>query len=56
MLLDPRNHNRVWAVFSLKYDSKLRHDIGLRTLIFERSGSKWLINAELWIKEVGLKT
>ncbi|MDR2405467.1 MAG: hypothetical protein LBE27_03755 [Deltaproteobacteria bacterium] len=56
ILLDPRNHNLVWAVFSLKYDSRLRHDIGLRTLIFERKGADWLITAELWIKEVSLKT
>ncbi|MDR2338717.1 MAG: hypothetical protein LBF40_01055 [Deltaproteobacteria bacterium] len=56
ILLDPRDHDRVWAVFSLKYDSKLRHDIGLRTLVFERRGGEWLVTAELWIKEVNLRT
>ncbi|MDR2199663.1 MAG: hypothetical protein LBR53_09465 [Deltaproteobacteria bacterium] len=56
ILLDPRDHDRIWAVFSLKYDSRLRHDIGLRTLVFERGGNGWLIGAELWIREVNLKT
>jgi hypothetical protein len=56
ILLDPRDHGRVWAVFSLRYDSRLRHDIGLRTLVFERRGAAWLITAELWIKELSLKT
>ncbi|MDR1042049.1 MAG: AAA family ATPase [Deltaproteobacteria bacterium] len=56
LLLDPRDHGRAWAVFSLKYDSKLRHDLGQRTLIFEkpRLGGEWLITAELWIKEPAL--
>jgi ketosteroid isomerase-like protein len=55
--LDPRNHNRAWAVFSLRYDSRLRHDLGLRTLIFEKNllGDDWLVKAELWIREAGLK-
>ncbi|MDR1314784.1 MAG: AAA family ATPase [Deltaproteobacteria bacterium] len=56
ILLDPRDHGRAWAVFSLKYDSRLRHDLGQRTLIFEkpRLGGDWLITAELWIKEPAL--
>ncbi|MDR1086114.1 MAG: AAA family ATPase [Deltaproteobacteria bacterium] len=56
LMLDPRNHNRAWAVFSLKYDSRLRHDIGLRTLIFEKSMlGDWYIKAELWIRENSLE-
>jgi type II secretory pathway predicted ATPase ExeA len=56
--LDPRNHRRAWAIFSLRYDSRLRHDIGLRTLIFEKNllGDDWLIKAELWIRENSLKS
>jgi type II secretory pathway predicted ATPase ExeA len=57
IMLDPRDKSRAWAVFNLKYDSKLRHDTGLRTLIFEKSllHNQWLIVAELWIKEDTLK-
>jgi type II secretory pathway predicted ATPase ExeA len=57
IMLDPGNHGRAWAVFNLKYDSKLRHDMGQRTLIFERSllSSEWHIVAELWLREVTLK-
>ncbi|MDR1165544.1 MAG: AAA family ATPase [Deltaproteobacteria bacterium] len=57
LLLDPRDHKRAWAVFNLKYDSNLRHDMGLRTLIFEKASRKadWLIVAELWIKEIPLR-
>ncbi|MDR2350605.1 MAG: AAA family ATPase [Deltaproteobacteria bacterium] len=53
VMLDPANHQRAWAVFNLKYDSKLRRDSGLRTLIFEKPGRNrdWIIVAELWIKE-----
>ncbi|MDR3153302.1 MAG: AAA family ATPase [Deltaproteobacteria bacterium] len=56
IMLDPQDHGRAWAVFSLKYDSRLRHDIGQRTLIFEkpRIGGEWLVTAELWIKEPAL--
>jgi type II secretory pathway predicted ATPase ExeA len=56
VMVDPRAHNRAWAVFNLKYDSKIRHDTGLRTLIFEKSpfGGQWLIVAELWLKEDAL--
>ncbi|MDR1577152.1 MAG: hypothetical protein LBT86_02825 [Deltaproteobacteria bacterium] len=56
IMLDPRNHHRAWAVFSLRYDSRLRHDIGLRALIFEKTllGDDWLIKAELWIRENSL--
>jgi hypothetical protein len=57
IMLDPRDHSRAWAVFNLKYDSKLRHDMGQRTLIFERGllSSEWRIVAELWLREVTLK-
>jgi hypothetical protein len=56
--LDPRNHNRAWAVFNLRYDSRLRRDLGLRTLIFEKTvlGDDWLIRAELWIRENSLRS
>jgi hypothetical protein len=55
--LDPRNHHRAWAIFSLRYDSRLRHDIGLRVLIFEKSllSDDWPIKAELWIHENNLE-
>ncbi|MDR1395086.1 MAG: hypothetical protein LBK52_02810 [Deltaproteobacteria bacterium] len=57
IMLDPRSHSRAWAVFSLRYDSRLRHDLGLRTLIFEKNllGNDWLIKAELWIRENSLE-
>jgi ketosteroid isomerase-like protein len=56
ILLDPRDQNRAWTVFTLKYDSKIRHNIGQRTLIFEKSRSgEWLIVAELWLKEDAVK-
>ncbi|MDR2367570.1 MAG: hypothetical protein LBF58_05585 [Deltaproteobacteria bacterium] len=56
IMLDPRDHNRAWIFFTLKYDSKLRHNIGLRTLILENGGSKeWSIVAELWLKEETVK-
>ncbi|MDR1050561.1 MAG: AAA family ATPase [Deltaproteobacteria bacterium] len=56
VMLDPRDHDRAWAVFNLKYDSKIRHDAGLRTLIMERGrGGAWLIVAELWLKEDSLE-
>ncbi|MDR1677685.1 MAG: nuclear transport factor 2 family protein [Deltaproteobacteria bacterium] len=52
IMIDPTNQDRAWAVFTLKYDSKIRHNIGLRTLIFEKNRSnEWLIVAELWLKE-----
>ncbi|MDR0548595.1 MAG: AAA family ATPase [Deltaproteobacteria bacterium] len=56
--LDPRNHNRAWAIFSFRYDSKLRHDLGIRTLIFEKNilGDDWRIKAELWIRENSLES
>ncbi|MDR1607081.1 MAG: hypothetical protein LBT38_01535 [Deltaproteobacteria bacterium] len=56
--LDPRDHNRAWVIFNLRYDSKLRQDIGLRTLILEKSrlGGDWLIKAELWIRENSLQS
>ncbi|MDR2443290.1 MAG: hypothetical protein LBE31_07210 [Deltaproteobacteria bacterium] len=57
IMLDPRSPERAWAVFNLKYDSKIRHDMGLRTLIFEknRSDGRWLIVAELWLKQDALQ-
>jgi hypothetical protein len=53
IMVDPRGQNRAWAVFNLKYDSRIRHDTGLRALVFERSlmSGQWLIVAELWLKE-----
>jgi type II secretory pathway predicted ATPase ExeA len=52
IMLDPRDQNRAWIVFTLKYDSKSRHNIGLRTLILEKKRSKeWSIVAELWLKD-----
>ncbi|MDR2387712.1 MAG: AAA family ATPase [Deltaproteobacteria bacterium] len=57
IMLDPRDQNRAWIVFTLKYDSKLRHNIGLRTLILEKTRSKdWAIVAELWLKEETVKS
>jgi hypothetical protein len=57
IMLDPLDHNRAWAIFNLKYDSKIRHQTGLRTLILEKDSSSraWLITAELWLKEDSLK-
>ena len=59
LILDPTKANRVWAVFTLKYDSKLRNDMGLRVLIFEKNSSmlgpdSWPIVAELWLPEKSL--
>jgi hypothetical protein len=55
-MLDPRNRDRAWIVFTLKYDSKLRHNIGLRTLVLEKTRPKdWSIVAELWLKEDTVK-
>jgi type II secretory pathway predicted ATPase ExeA len=53
IMVDPRGQSRAWAVFNLKYDSRIRHDTGLRALVFERSlmSGQWLIVAELWLKE-----
>ncbi len=58
IMQDPNNDNLVWAIFNLKYESRLRHDMGLRVLIFEKSllnQDKWLIVAELWLPEKSLK-
>jgi len=59
LIRDPRNERFIWAVFNLKYDSRLRHDMGLRVLVFERSlmggPDSWLIAAELWLPETSLK-
>lgn len=61
LMQDPANPNLVWAVFTLKYDSKLRNDMGLRVLIFEKSSGVlssqegWPIVAELWLPEKSLQ-
>lgn len=58
IMQDPGNPRVVWAVFNIKYDSKLRNDMGLRVLIFERgllSGENWPIVAELWLPEKSLR-
>ena len=59
IMQDPGQPDLVWAVFNLKYDSKLRHDMGLRVLIFEKGGllsqDSWLIVAELWLPEKSLR-
>ncbi|MDR1656071.1 MAG: AAA family ATPase [Deltaproteobacteria bacterium] len=57
IMLDPSYPERAWAVFNLRYNSKIRHDMGLRALIFEKdnSSSQWLIVAELWLKQDTLK-
>ena len=57
IIQDPSQNNLVWAVFNLKYSSKLRHDMGIRVLIFEKSllsQDNWLIVAELWLPERSL--
>ena len=57
IMQDPTQNNLVWAVFNLKYSSKLRNDMGIRVLIFERgllSQDNWLIVAELWLPERSL--
>jgi len=60
IMQDPAKPNLVWAVFNLKYESKLRHDMGLRVLVFDRGGGvlsqdSWLIVAELWLPEKSLR-
>ncbi len=59
IMQDPEKSDLVWAVFTLKYDSRLRHDMGLRVLIFEKNGllgqDNWLIVAELWLPEKTLQ-
>ena len=60
LMQDPTKTNRIWAVFTLKYDSKLRNDMGLRVLIFEKNSSmlgpdRWPIVAELWLPEKSLQ-
>ncbi len=54
---DPAKNDLYWAVFTLKYESRLRNDMGLRVLIFEKStlGSDWPIVAELWLPEKSLR-
>jgi hypothetical protein len=59
LIRDPKNDRFIWAVFNLKYVSKLRRDMGLRVLVFERSlrggPDNWLIVAELWLPEKSLQ-
>jgi type II secretory pathway predicted ATPase ExeA len=59
LIRDPKNDRLSWAVFSLKYESRLRRDMGLRVLVFERAliggPDSWLIAAELWLPERGLE-
>jgi hypothetical protein len=51
LLRDPKSERLIWAVFNLKYESRLRRDMGLRILVFERAlmggPESWLIAAEL---------
>ena len=57
IMQDPGNSRLVWAVFNLKYESRLRHDMGLRALIFEKAvigQDNWSIVAELWLPEKSL--
>lgn len=57
LMQDPGQSNLVWAVFNLKYSSKLRNDLGIRVLIFEKSllgQDNWPIVAELWLPERSL--
>lgn len=59
IMQDPGQPDLVWAVFNVKYESKLRNDMGLRVLIFEKGGllsqDNWLIVAELWLPEKSLR-
>lgn len=57
ILQDPVKSNLVWAIFNIKYESKLRNDMGIRVLIFEKailSHDNWMIVAELWLPEQSL--
>ncbi|UQZ89052.1 hypothetical protein C4J81_07515 [Deltaproteobacteria bacterium Smac51] len=58
IMQDPANNNIVWAVFQLRYESRLRHDMGTRVLVFEKgvlSQDNWQIAAELWLPEKSLR-
>ena len=57
VMQDPERDNLFWAIFNLKYESKLRNDTGIRVLIFEKTqrSDTWLIIAELWLPEKSLK-
>jgi type II secretory pathway predicted ATPase ExeA len=58
IIRDPKKNHLVWAIFNIKYESKLRNDLGLRVLIFEKplmGQNNWLIRAELWLPEKSLK-
>ena len=57
IMQDPERSNLFWAIFNLKYESKLRNDTGIRVLIFEENsqGTNWAITAELWLPEKSLK-
>lgn len=57
LMQDPVRSDLFWAMFNLKYESRLRNDMGIRVLIFGKSTLKaeWLIVAELWLPEKSLK-
>ena len=59
IMRDPKNDRFIWAVFNLKYTSRLRHDMGIRVLVFEKplmgGPDSWLIAAELWLPEKSLR-
>ena len=58
IMQDPANSSLAWAIFNLKYESKLRNDMGVRVLVFEKSTlsqNTWLIVAELWLPEKSLR-
>lgn len=57
IMRDPANSGLVWAVFHLRYESRLRRDMGARVLVFEKGvlSDAWLIAAELWLPEKSLR-
>ena len=59
IMRDPKNDRLAWVLFNLKYESRLRHDMGFRVLIFEKTliggPDGWLIAAELWLPENSLR-
>ena len=59
IMRDPKNGHLIWAIFNLKYESRLRRDMGFRVLVFEKpllgGADNWLIAAELWLPEKSLR-
>ncbi|MDR0882518.1 MAG: AAA family ATPase [Candidatus Adiutrix sp.] len=59
IMQDPGKKEIFWAVFNMKYDSRLRNDTGLRVLILEKSRGlgqdNWPIVADLWLPEKSLQ-